>query len=106
MLTGKVQAILKGHDGKVNSLAFSPDNATPASAGDDKTIRLGRTDTGLAIVALQGHSGRVFGVTISPDGKVIASGGEASDKKTGEARLWSLPAGLKRASLAELTAPG
>jgi len=61
---------LTGHSGPVNSVAFSPDSKTIASASDDQTLRLWDAATGKPIgVPLTGHSDFVFGVAFSHDGR-------------------------------------
>jgi WD40 repeat protein len=75
--------ILKGHQGEVCSVAFSPDGKTIVSGSADNTIRLWDT-TGKPIgQPLQGHQGEVCSVAFSPDGKTIVSG--SRDKTI---RLW------------------
>ena len=46
MATGKEQATLKGHKGRVFSVAYSPDGKTLASGSADKTIKLWDVATG------------------------------------------------------------
>ncbi len=72
------------HTSSINSVAFSPDGRTLASAGDDRTIRLWNTRTHKQLgTPLTGHTNRVTGVAFSPDGRTLAS---ASDD--GTIRLW------------------
>ena len=77
------QTRLLGHQGKVTSVAFSPNGQTIASASEDKTVKLWRRDNGKLIKTLRGHQGKVYSVAFSPDGQTIASGSE--DKTV---RIW------------------
>ncbi|MDJ0606009.1 WD40 repeat domain-containing protein, partial [Microcystis sp. M53602_WE12] len=83
--TGKEIRTLKGHDGSVNSVNFSPDGKTLVSGSDDGTIILWDVETGKEIRTLKGHDGSVNSVNFSPDGKTLVSG---SDDNT--IKLWNL----------------
>jgi len=80
---GILLRVLRGHQGTVRSVAFTPDGRLLASAGDDGTIRFYRTVDGSPAGVLTAHTGKVFGIAFSPNGKLLAS---ASDD--GTIRLW------------------
>ncbi len=58
----------------VETLAFSADNKTIASAHDDNIIRLWDTATKVQRVNLKGHSEIINTITFSPDSTLLASG--------------------------------
>ena len=79
---------LKGHSGRVHSIAFSPDGKCLASGSQDQTIKLWDTATGTELLTLKGHSSGVVSVAFSPDGKLLASG--SVDKTV---KLWNTATG-------------
>ena len=84
-----------GHFGIVNSVAFSPDGKTLASASMDDLIRVWDVRAREQIRTFSGHKGGVTSsVVFSPDGSVLASGG--GDKTV---RLWDVRTGERMRTL-------
>jgi WD40 repeat protein len=84
--TGKLLAVLRGHDHWLYAAAFSPDGNRIVTVSDDFTARLWDANTGEELVALHGHESVVVSAAFSPDGtKVVTS----SWDKT--ARIWDVP---------------
>ena len=82
---------LQGHDGSINSVAFSPDGSKIISGSDDKTIRIWDASTGIEMLPpLRGHDSSFYSVTFSPDGSKFISG---SDDKT--IRVWDASTGIE-----------
>ncbi len=72
-----------GHEGPVNSAAFSPDGSRIVTASTDRTARIWDAASGKEIAVLRGHEDTVISAAFSPDGLRIAT---ASQDMT--ARIW------------------
>jgi WD40 repeat protein len=74
---------LAGHRHLVQSLAFSPDGKTLASAGTDQTVRVWELENRRERRCLRGHLHELRAVAFSPDGKQLVSCG-----LDGTVRVW------------------
>ena len=61
-------------NGRVRSVAWSPDGNCMASGSNDKTIKVWNTKTGQCQSTLTGHSRRVMSVSWNNDGSKLATG--------------------------------
>ncbi|WP_225726836.1 MULTISPECIES: WD40 repeat domain-containing serine/threonine protein kinase [unclassified Nocardia] len=81
------EAVLTGHTGAVNSVAFSNNGALIASGSSDLRVQLWNVRSRMADgQPFTGHFSAVSSVAFSPDGALLASGG-AHD---GSVRFWNL----------------
>ena len=78
-------AVLRGHDDKVNSVAFAPNMNRIVSGSNDRTVRLWDSLSGVVLAVFHGHLGTVTSVAFSPDGQQIASA-----STDGTVRLWDV----------------
>ncbi|HWW77143.1 MAG TPA: WD40 repeat domain-containing protein, partial [Pyrinomonadaceae bacterium] len=81
--SGRVIDLLKGHEMKVNALAFSADGRRLVSGSDDKRVLVWDVSQagaagGAAVAPLEvgRHGESVSAVAFSPDGTMVASGGD------------------------------
>jgi WD40 repeat protein len=72
-VAGKEFLRFKSQDGKITSLAWSPDSRMLASGHLDGTVRLWEAETGRLRRTFSGGSEEIPCVTFSPDGRRLAS---------------------------------
>ncbi|PPQ94781.1 hypothetical protein CVT25_008374, partial [Psilocybe cyanescens] len=92
--TGGVEAVLKGHTGRVMSVAFSQDGGQVVSGSHDKTVRIWNVTIGEVEAVLEGHTGLVTSVTFSQDGSRVVSGSHDTT-----VRIWNVATGKVEAVL-------
>lgn len=81
---------LKGHQGWVWAISFSPDGSTLASGSADQSVVLWNMTTGDRLRTLEGHSDLVLSVAFSPQSPLLAS--SSRDKSI---ILWNAETGEK-----------
>ncbi len=69
-------AVLRGHEGPVKSIAYSPDGQRIVSGSSDKMVRVWDVLSGAELAIMRGHEDYVNSVTFSSDGQHILSGSE------------------------------
>ena len=95
--TGRPLRTLDGQSATVNALAFSPDDAMLASAGDDRRLVLWDLGTGEPVLSTLAQDSKALALAFSPDGRLLASVGQ--DELV---LLWHVPT---RQFLLEVPAP-
>jgi WD40 repeat protein len=78
-----------GCEQPLRAIAFSPDNLTLATAGDDGTLRLWSAENGAAFETLKSRNGPVLALAFAPDGLLISGSADRA------VVVWDLRAGWK-----------
>src|SRR5262249_39643182 len=92
---GTVLVELKGNQGSMRSVAFSPDGTQIATGSSNNTATVWDAEKGTALLELKGHTGAVNSVAFSPDGKRIITGSGDRTVRVWDARTGTTLGELK-----------
>jgi RNA polymerase sigma factor (sigma-70 family) len=88
--------VVSGESGRVEAVAFSPDNQLLAAGSADRKVHLWKLRSGKVLRTLEGPQGIVRRVVFSNDGKTVAAGAD-----DGSIFLWDVATGKVEAELLE-----
>lgn len=92
--SGKQVKEVRGHRGKVHSIAWSSDGKWYATASLDRDLKLWDAATNKEVRSFTGHSDYALSIAFSPDNKRLLSG--SADRT---ARIWSVETGKEMMQL-------
>jgi WD40 repeat protein/tRNA A-37 threonylcarbamoyl transferase component Bud32 len=91
---GALVRTVRGHDGPLTSVAYSPDGRTLATSSWDRTVMLCDSESGERRTSLVAHQDWVCSVAFDRCGQRLATAGA-----DGAVRLWDIPSGRSLATL-------
>ena len=91
---------LSAHVGRINCMAFSPNQVFLASGGADKTINIWRLPENEQAFTLRGHEEAITKIIFSHDGRAMVSA-----DKAGGVRLWNVEEGTLIKEFVNLGSP-
>ena len=88
--TNAIVKTLRGHEGIVWTIVFSPDSRLLVTGGADRTVRVWDLSNDTQRCVLLGHSQAVCDIAFTPDGRMIATA-----SRDGLVKLWSVDGPLE-----------
>jgi WD40 repeat protein/tRNA A-37 threonylcarbamoyl transferase component Bud32 len=91
----RVRTLLRGHDGSIFGLAFSPDGKLLASGASDGSLKLWDHAAGRETARLGSHATTLRSLVFSADGRTLVSG-SGNDSRASEITLHDVATGTER----------
>jgi WD40 repeat protein len=95
LLRFSLRAVLKGHRGPVEVVAFSPYGEIVLTSGQDGTVRLWNPETGIQTLVFRAENGPITTAAFSPNGHVLLT----ASKNENIAHIWDVSSGALLHSL-------